>query len=100
MRAAAGALDMRAAGLVAEDVEVRRASVHKPERHARVHRVDDRALSLDPQELAAALVALDHEPLGGAREKVGDDGVDGDAPAADRDPRLACGDEDGAEAAT
>src|SRR5919202_1971928 len=93
------ALDVGAPRLVAEDVEVRRAAVHEPQRHAGVDRMDDRALSFDPQELAAPLVALDDEPLGGAGEEVGHDGVDRDSPARDRDPGLARRDEDGADAA-
>ena len=53
----------------------------------------ERSLPLDEQQLAAALVALDDEPLGRAGEEVGDDRVDGDPPARDRDPRLAGRDE-------
>ena len=59
----------------------------------------ERALALDEEELAAATMALDDEPLGRAREEVGDDRVDGDPPAGDRDPRLAGRDEHGGEAA-
>ena len=93
------ALDLRRAGRVAEDEEMRRRAVDEPERHARVHRVHERALPFDEQELAAAAGALDDERLGGAREEVGDDRVDGDAPARDRDPRLAGRHEDGRETA-
>ena len=75
-------------GLVAEHERVRRAAVDQAERDARVHRMQERALALDPEQLAAALDALDHEPLGGAGDEVGDDGVDGDPPAGDRDPGL------------
>ncbi len=94
MRPAAGALDLGLARLVAEDEQVRDAAVEEPERHAGVDRVEERALALDPEELAAARGALDDEPLGGARDEVGDDRVDGDAPAGDRDPRLPGRDED------
>ena len=54
----------------------------------------ERALALDEQQLAAAAVALDHQPLGRAREEVRDDRVHGDPPAGDRDPGLAGRDED------
>ena len=50
--------------------------------------MEDRALALHPEELAAALAPLDDERLGGAGDEVGDDGVDRDPPAGDRDPRL------------
>jgi len=46
-----------------------------------------RRFCADPQ-LAAALDTLENEPLGRAGDEVRDDGVDGDAPAGDRDPRL------------
>ncbi len=68
---------------------VRRRAVHQPERHARVGRVRERALALDEEQLAAAPGSLDDEPLGRAGEEVGDDRVDGDSPAGDRDPGLA-----------
>ncbi len=48
----------------------------------------DRALALDEEQLSAALVPLDDEPLGCAGDEIRDDGVDGDPPAGDRDPRL------------
>ena len=73
--------------------------MHEPERHARVHRVDERALALDEEQLPAALDALDHEALGGAREEVRDDRVDGDSPARDGDARLPRRHEHGLEAA-
>ena len=47
----------------------------------------------------AALGALDDEPLGRAGDEVGDDRVDGDPPARDRDPGLAGRDERGGDAA-
>ena len=50
--------------------------------------MEQRALPLDPEQLAAARDALEHELLGGAGDEVGDDGVDGDPPAGDRDPGL------------
>ena len=99
VRAAAGALDLGAAGLVAEHEQVRDAAVVEPERDARVDRVQDRPLALDPQQLAAALGPFDDEPLGGARDEVRDDGVDRDPPAGDRDPGLAGRHEQRAEAA-
>ena len=40
---------------VAEHVGVRRRAVDQPERDARVRRMDERALALDPEQLAAAL---------------------------------------------
>ena len=61
--------------------------------------MDERALALDEEELAATARALDDEPLGGAGEEVGDDRVDRDAPAGDRDARLAGRDEDRLEPA-
>src|SRR5437868_12207058 len=44
-------------------------------------------------------MTFDHEPLSRTRKEIGDDGVDGDPPARDRDPRLAGRDEDRAETA-
>ena len=61
--------------------------------------MEQRALALDEQHLAAALDTLDDESLGGAGDEVGDDRVDGDPPACDRDPRLAGRDELAADAA-
>ena len=55
--------------------------------------MEQRALAFDEQDLAAAPDAFEHELLGGAGDEVGDDGVDGDAPAGDRDPGLAGRDE-------
>jgi hypothetical protein len=87
-------LDLRLAGAVAEDKQVRRAAVQQPHRDARVGRVDERALALhEEQLLPPAPVALDDEPLRGARDEVGDDCVHRDAPARDHDPRLAGRDE-------
>ena len=99
VRAAAGALDLRPAALVAEDEQVRDASVVEAERDAGVDRVQERALALDPEQLAAALSPLDDETLRGAREEVGHDGVDRDSPAGDHHARLAGRDEDRAHAA-
>jgi hypothetical protein len=61
--------------------------------------MDERALTLDEEQLSPTPRPFDDEPFGGAGEKVGDDGVDGDAPAGDRDARLAGGDEDRSEPA-
>ena len=55
--------------------------------------MEQRALALDEQQLAATRDALEHEPLRGAGDEVGDDRVDRDAPAGDRDPGLARRDE-------
>ena len=55
--------------LVAEDVEVRRAAVDQADRDSGVDGMQDRALPLDPEEIAT-LAALHHEPLGGAGEEV------------------------------
>ena len=98
-RVARAALDLRRSGHVAEHERVRRRPVDETERDARVHRVDERALPLDEEQRAAALDALDHEALGGAREEVGDDRVDGDPPAGDGDAGLARGNEHRFEAA-
>ena len=92
-RMARGALDLGRARPVAEHVGVRRRAVDQPERDARVHRVHERALPLDPEQAAAAPSALDDELLGRAGEEIGDDGVDGDPPARDRDAGLAGGHE-------
>ena len=54
---------------MAEDVEVRRAAVDQADRDSGVDGMQDRALPLDPEEIAA-LAALHHEPLGGAGEEV------------------------------
>ncbi len=75
-----------------------RAPVHQADGDAGVDRVEDRSLTLDPEQVAA-LPALDDEPLGRAGEEVGDDRVDGDAPAGDRDARLAGRDEHRTQAA-
>jgi hypothetical protein len=83
---------------VAEDVQVRRAAVDQADGDAAVDRMQDGALPLDPEQVAA-LAALDDQPLGRAREEVGDDRVDGDPPSRDRDPGLAGRDEHGAETA-
>ena len=79
---------------VAEDEQVRRAAVVEAERDAGVDRMDERALALHPEQLAAALAALDDEALGGAGDEVGDDRVDRDPPAGDRHARLPGRDED------
>ena len=92
------ALELGVARPVDEDEHVRRAPVVEPERDAGELRVDDRPLALD-EEQVAALGALDDEALAGAGEEVRDDGVHGDAPAGDHDPRLPGRDEHRAEAA-
>ena len=63
-------------------------SVHEAERDAGVGGVRERALALDEEELSPTLRALDDQPLRGARDEVRDHGVDGDAPAGDRDSGL------------
>ena len=82
-------VDLGRAGPVAEDECVRCRSVHEAERHTRVARVGERALALDEKEVSPTSAALDDEPLRGAGDEVGDDCVDGDAPAGDSDARLA-----------
>jgi hypothetical protein len=83
---------------VAEDIQVRRAAVDQPDGDPGVDRVQDRALALDPEQVAP-LRAFDDEALGGAGQEIGDDGVDGDPPSRDRDSGLAGGNEDRAQAA-
>jgi len=56
------------------------------------------ALPFDPEQIAL-IGPLDHEPLGRAGEEVGDDRVDGDPPAGDRDSGLPGRDEDGPQTA-
>src|SRR5438034_11806422 len=90
---AAVALDLGHAYLVTEHEGVRCAAVDEPERDPRVGGMDERALTLDEEQLSPALSALDDEPLGGAGEKVGNHCVHRDSPPGDRDPGLACGDE-------
>src|SRR5262249_45057304 len=58
------AVDEPLPGEVAEDERVRGAAVEKPERHARVGRVQQRALAFDPEKLAATLDPLEDELLG------------------------------------
>ena len=70
-------------------------AVDEPERHARVQRVHERALPLRRREARLRGALLDDEPFGGAGEKIRDDGVDGDTPAGNRDPRLSGRHEDG-----
>ena len=66
----------------------------QPERHARVRRVEQRALALDEEHARRrARTPSSDELLGRAGDEVGDDGVDGDPPAGDRDPGLAGRDE-------
>ena len=50
--------------------------------------MEKRALSLDPEHLAALLDAFDHELLRRPGDEVRDDRVDRQPPAGDRDPRL------------
>ncbi len=88
VRASAGALDLGPPRLVAQHEQLRRAAVVEADSDAGIHRVQDRALPLDPEELAAARAPFDDEPLRRARDEVGDDRVDGDPPARDRDARL------------
>src|SRR5690348_3440675 len=66
VRPAADALDLLPPGLVTEDEPVRHAAVEEAERDARVDRVDERALALDPEDVSPTLVPLDDEPLGRA----------------------------------
>src|SRR5207253_1910551 len=73
---------------VAEDVDVWRRAVDQAERDARVGRVEDRALPLDPEQLTAAGDALEDEPLRRAGDEVRDDRVDREPPAGDRHAGL------------
>ena len=57
------ALDLGGVGLVAEDEGVRGRAVDQAERDARVRRMGERPLALDEEQLPAAAVALDDEPL-------------------------------------
>ena len=77
----------RGAGLVDQHQHVRGRPVEQPERHAGVGGVEERALALD-EEQVAALRALVHEPLGGPGHVVGDHVVHGQPPAGDRNPGL------------
>src|SRR3954453_12688337 len=61
--------------------------------------MQERALTLDPEQLAAALAPLDDETLRGARDEVGHDRVDCDAPAAGHHPRVSRREEDPRNAA-
>src|SRR5919109_3884169 len=85
-------LDLICAGGMAEHEEVRRAAVVEAERHAGELRMNDRSLTLDPQELAT-LRAFEDEPLRRTGQEVRHDRVDGDPPAGDHDSRLAGRDE-------
>ena len=96
-RVTRAAVDLGGARPVAENERVRCGSVHEPERHAGIHRVHERALSLDEEQLSPARRTLDDEPLGCAGEEVGHDRVDRDPPASDRDAGLARRHEDGLE---
>ena len=89
------AVDRLSARLVHEEQCVRRRSVQQPERDAGVERMVERALALDPQDrpVAAALVALDHQPLGCTGDEVRDHLVDRDPPPRDGNARLAGRDE-------
>ncbi len=55
--------------------------------------MEQRSLAFDEQDLAPAPDTLEHELLGGTGDEVGDDGVDGDPPARDRDAGLTGRDE-------
>ena len=64
-------VDRRARRLVAEHHRVRQRAVEQPVGHARVARVDDRALPLHQHDVAVRR-ALQHQPLGRAADEVGD----------------------------
>ena len=93
------AFDLGRAGRVTQHEDMRRRAVDQPERHSRVQRVHERALPFHEQELASAARAFDHERFRGAREEVGDDRIDGDAPPRDGDAGLTGRHEDGRETA-
>src|SRR5204863_6493012 len=78
---------------------MRDAAVIEAERDARVDGMDERALPLHPEELAAARASFDDEAFGRAGDEVRDDRIDGYPPPRDRDARLAGRDEDRAQAA-
>ena len=80
-------LDLGRSCLVAEDVGVGSAAVDQTEGDARISWVQQRALALDPEQVAPR-GALDDQPLGRPGQEIGDDRVDRDAPARDRDPGL------------
>ena len=75
------------ARLVDEHQQVRRRAVQQAERHARVGGVEQPALALHEQQVAA-LGALEHQPLARAGHVVGDHVVDRDPPAGDRNAGL------------
>src|SRR4029078_1804467 len=64
------ALDLRRSGCVAQDERMWDRAMHEPERHARVHRVDERALAFDEAEPPASSRPLGDETFGRAGEKV------------------------------
>src|SRR5688500_14726932 len=84
--------DVIARRLVAEDERVGAGAVQQAERDAGVAGVNETALPLDEHDVVI-LRALDRDLLRRARDEVGHDGVHGDAPSFDEDPRLARGDE-------
>src|SRR5919198_4514897 len=92
------ALDLPRTRAVAEHEEMGRRAVDQAEGDAAVRGVHERALALDEEQLAASMVTLDDEALRRSGEEVGDDGVDGDPPARDRDSGLAGWHEDGLQA--
>ena len=87
-RMAGEAFDLGRARAMAEHERLGRGAVKEPHRHPRVRGMRERALALDEQELATSSPTLDHEALRRSGDEVGDDRIDGDAPAGDRDPRL------------
>src|SRR5438093_2975373 len=74
-RVSGASLDLGRAREMAEHERVGCAAVEEPEGDSGVHRVDDRALALDEEELAASLRALHDELLPRSGEEVGDHGV-------------------------
>ena len=87
-------VDLFRSGKVAENQEVRRAAVVEAEGHPRELRVDERALALDEEKIAAS-GAFDHEALGRTGQEVRDHGIDGNPPSRDGDSGLARWNEDG-----
>src|SRR4029079_9373876 len=69
------------------------------EGHAGVSRVRERTLPFDDQQLSPTAGAFDDEAFRRASQEVRDDCIDRDAPARDRDSRLAGRDEPRLEAA-
>jgi hypothetical protein len=80
-------------GQVLEHQHVRLRAVEQPLRDGAVARMQQRALPLEKQQIAALATLIDQR-LGGPVHVIGDAVIDGDPPPRDRDARLAGCDED------